>query len=60
VLTGERLDLADLVRQLATTALPMGALCSEECQGLCPQCGLNRNEGGCTCPAPTESEHGES
>ena len=50
VLTGERLDLADLVRQLTTTALPMGVLCSEECRGLCPQCGRNRNTSGCTCP----------
>ena len=59
VLTGERLDLADLVRQLTTTALPMGVLCAEDCRGLCPHCGLNRNQGGCSCPAETESEHGE-
>ena len=49
VLVGERLDLGDLVRQLTVTALPMGALCSEGCQGLCPQCGLNRNLGACGC-----------
>ena len=60
VLTGERLNLGDLVRQLTTTALPMGALCSEECQGLCPQCGRNRNEGGCSCPPPGESDYGQS
>jgi uncharacterized protein len=60
VLAGERLDLGDFVRQLTTTSLPMGALCSEECQGLCPQCGRNRNEGGCSCPALREWENGES
>lgn len=60
VLKGERLDLLDLVRQLTTTALPMGVLCSEECRGLCPQCGRNRNEGGCTCPPLRESENGKS
>ena len=60
VLRGERLDLLDLVRQLTLTALPMGVLCSEECQGLCPQCGRNRNEGGCNCPPLRESENGES
>ncbi|MBV8602266.1 MAG: DUF177 domain-containing protein [Candidatus Eremiobacteraeota bacterium] len=51
VLVGERLDLGDLVRQLTVTALPMGALCSEDCPGLCPQCGRNLNEGRC--------DHGE-
>ena len=60
VLVGERLDLGDLVRQLTTTALPMlGVLCSEECRGLCPHCGRNRNDGSCTC-SPRESDNGES
>jgi uncharacterized protein len=58
VLTGERLDLGDLVRQITTTALPMGALCSEECQGLCPQCGRNLNKGACTCPPAVENING--
>jgi uncharacterized protein len=49
VLVGERLDLGDLVRQLTLTALPMGVLCSEDCQGLCPECGRNRNLGPCGC-----------
>lgn len=60
VLVGERLDLGDLVRQITTTALPMGALCSEECRGLCPQCGRNRNTGACTCPPVGDIDNGES
>ena len=56
VLVGERLDLGDLVRQLTLTALPMGVLCSEDCQGLCPECGRNRNSGPCGC-AVGESEN---
>jgi len=58
VLVGERLDLGDLVRQLILTALPMGALCSEECRGLCPQCGRNLNAGPCGCPAAGDDDHG--
>ncbi|MGA3038726.1 MAG: DUF177 domain-containing protein [Vulcanimicrobiaceae bacterium] len=58
VLTGERLDLGDFVRQLTVTALPMGALCSEDCQGLCPQCGRNRNNGACTCPPLGDTNNG--
>ncbi|MBV8150381.1 MAG: DUF177 domain-containing protein [Candidatus Eremiobacteraeota bacterium] len=62
VLAGERLNLGDLVRQLTTAALPMvGALCSEECRGLCPKCGRNRNDGACTCPPPEKDMNdGES
>jgi uncharacterized protein len=57
VLDGDTLDVADLVRQLTASALPMGVLCKDTCQGLCPRCGLVKNEGGCTCP-PGEDEHG--
>ena len=60
ILVGERLDLGDLIRQITTTALPMGALCSEECRGLCPQCGRNRNNGACTCPPVGDTENGQS
>ncbi|MBV9263903.1 MAG: DUF177 domain-containing protein [Candidatus Eremiobacteraeota bacterium] len=49
VLTGERLDVADLAQQSLLSALPMGLRCSEGCRGLCPVCGANRNTGECTC-----------
>ena len=29
--------------------IPFVALCKEDCQGLCPQCGVNRNEESCAC-----------
>jgi uncharacterized protein len=60
VLSGTSLDVGDLVRQLVTSALPYTILCREECRGLCGTCGQNKNEGGgCTCPPPTEGDHGE-
>ena len=34
VLEGDDLDVADLARQLTTSALPMGVLCDEACGGL--------------------------
>jgi DUF177 domain-containing protein len=49
VLTGERLDVADLAQQSVLSALPMGLRCSPECRGLCPVCGANRNTGECSC-----------
>ena len=45
------LDVTEAVRQYALTALPLKALCSAECAGLCPACGKNLNEGPCQCPA---------
>jgi DUF177 domain-containing protein len=41
------LDLHEVVRQNLLLALPMRALCSEACQGLCSQCGHNLNRGPC-------------
>ena len=30
-------------------SLPLRSLCSEDCKGLCPKCGCNKNEGDCSC-----------
>ncbi len=43
------LDLSELVRQDLTLALPLVPLCRNECKGLCPTCGKNKNEGDCDC-----------
>jgi uncharacterized protein len=43
------LDLAPAVREQWLLAVPSFVVCREDCRGLCPQCGLNRNEGTCTC-----------
>jgi uncharacterized protein len=48
-LTGDRVDLEPLVRDAVLLELPQAPLCSEECKGLCPTCGINRNEDTCTC-----------
>lgn len=33
-------------------ALPLRYLCSNDCKGLCAQCGANLNEGSCACGKP--------
>lgn len=43
------LDLDELLRQLIVTEVPIQTLCSDACKGLCPQCGVNRNETPCAC-----------
>jgi uncharacterized metal-binding protein YceD (DUF177 family) len=50
VLSDTDLDVADLVRQLVTSALPLTLTCSEDCRGLCDTCGRSKNAGGgCSC-----------
>ena len=43
------LDLTEAVRQYTLTNTPMKPLCREDCQGLCPVCGINKNERSCSC-----------
>ena len=50
------LDLRPAVREAWLLAVPGFALCREDCKGLCPNCGIDWNEGTCECvPATTES-----
>ena len=42
-------NLREAVRQTALTVQPLKPLCRLDCQGLCPQCGANRNEVSCGC-----------
>ncbi len=34
--------------------IPMNVLCSDECKGLCPYCGTNRNNSSCNCEKPID------
>ena len=45
----DTIDLGQLMREQFYLALPMKALCREDCLGLCPQCGTNMNRGMCRC-----------
>jgi uncharacterized protein len=42
-------DLTDGLREDILLALPQALLCREDCRGLCPLCGGNRNEADCGC-----------
>lgn len=46
---GEDVNLSPLVREEMILALPTRPLCREDCAGLCPRCGQNRNTGSCGC-----------
>jgi len=42
-------DLADVVREVLYLALSENPLCRDDCQGLCPECGVNLNQKTCQC-----------
>jgi uncharacterized protein len=46
---GRTIDLAEMLREELILAVPMRRLCREDCRGLCPLCGANRNRAGCDC-----------
>jgi uncharacterized protein len=46
---GTEIDLTPLMYEQIMLALPTRPLCGEECRGLCPQCGTNRNIDQCAC-----------
>lgn len=43
------LDLSELVREHALLAMPDAVLCRDDCAGICPVCGADRNETDCGC-----------
>jgi uncharacterized protein len=51
---GEKIDLEPLFREQFVLAVPYAPLCSETCKGLCPQCGIDRNTGSCSCEKPID------
>ena len=45
----EQIDLRQLMEEQFYLVLPMKPLHSEDCKGLCPNCGTNLNETTCNC-----------
>jgi len=50
-LVDEAIELDDLVKEEILLALPGHVLCSENCKGICSNCGADRNLAGCECEA---------
>jgi uncharacterized protein len=48
---GKTIDTDPIVREQVLLALPMHALCRDDCKGLCGMCGQNLNEATCGCDA---------
>jgi uncharacterized protein len=51
VFDGEGLDIDEIVKEQILLAVPTRMLCREDCKGICPECGIDRNTGECSCGA---------
>lgn len=50
---GDSFESRPLVLEQVALGVPMKPLCREDCRGLCPVCGVDRNETSCDCAART-------
>ena len=46
---GDELVLDELIRDMVLTARPVDPVCRPDCRGLCPVCGVDRNQTFCDC-----------
>ena len=54
VIDQDVVDLSPMVHDAILLELPLAPLCREDCRGLCPFCGTDRNEAACDCTAPLD------
>lgn len=47
--SGDGMELEDALREQVLLAVPIKSLCRFDCKGLCPTCGVNRNQQLCDC-----------
>ena len=49
VFDGHAIDVDEIVKEQILLAVPTRMLCREDCKGICPECGTDRNTGECNC-----------
>jgi uncharacterized protein len=49
LIKGDKIDLAPHLREAILLDIPLVFVCEEDCKGLCPTCGTNRNQQPCSC-----------
>jgi len=49
VFDGQAIDVDEMVKEQILLAVPTRMLCREDCKGICPECGTDRNTSDCSC-----------
>lgn len=47
--SGDEVDIDNYLREQIAMTLPVKVICSDDCKGLCPNCGANLNKESCGC-----------
>ncbi|SFJ61223.1 YceD family protein [Thermoflavimicrobium dichotomicum] len=45
----QTIDLFPFIREACLLQIPLAPVCREDCQGICPKCGINKNVATCDC-----------
>jgi len=53
---GDGLELSDVLQEEILLLLPMQRVCREDCKGICPVCGQNRNQVECHCQVNVDDD----
>lgn len=48
-IAGDQVDVTPHIEEAFVLGMPNVPICSDDCKGLCPNCGSNRNETTCSC-----------
>jgi len=49
VFDGQAIDVDEIVKEQILLTVPTRMLCREDCRGICPECGADRDTGECNC-----------
>lgn len=49
---GDRVDLSKILMEQVNLFIPYNPICSPDCKGICPNCGMNLNYEKCKCENP--------
>jgi uncharacterized protein len=55
----DEIELGRFLRSELVLNLPLRYICSEDCRGLCPACGVDLNSGSCKCERPIDPRFGK-
>src|SRR3569623_1413651 len=56
---GDEIYIGPELREQILLIMPINPVCREACAGLCPTCGVNRNDPACACASKQEPEMGK-
>ena len=56
---GDEINIGPELREQILLNMPINPVCREACAGLCPTCGVNRNDTVCDCASKQEPELGK-